>query len=89
MGASISRENSLHIEIGPHVCLHFSSQTAHISLLEYGQLKEGDTVIVTAAAGAVGSVIGQIARIKVSLNGLFICPDPLRMHLVIIIHYPF
>merc|ERR1711976_40573 len=39
-------------------------QTAHVALLEFGQLKEGDTVIVTAAAGAVGSVIGQIARIK-------------------------
>ena len=43
------------------------SQTAYMTLLEFGQLKEGDTVIVTAAAGAVGSMIGQIARIKVSL----------------------
>jgi len=39
-------------------------QTAYHALLDYGQLKEGDTVVVTAAAGAVGSVIGQIARIK-------------------------
>ena len=38
--------------------------TAYIGLLEFGKPKPGDTVVVSAAAGAVGSVVGQIARIK-------------------------
>lgn len=38
--------------------------TAYFGLLEVGQLKEGDTVFVSGAAGAVGSVVGQIAKIK-------------------------
>ena len=29
-----------------------------------GQIKEGDTVLVSGAAGAVGSVVGQIAKLK-------------------------
>jgi hypothetical protein len=37
--------------------------TAYCGLLEVGHPMEGDTVVVTAAAGAVGSVVGQIARI--------------------------
>ena len=38
--------------------------TAYGGLLVTGQLKEGETVFVSAAAGAVGSVVGQIAKIK-------------------------
>jgi NADPH-dependent curcumin reductase CurA len=38
--------------------------TAYFGLLDVGQLKEGDTVVVSGAAGSVGSVAGQIARIK-------------------------
>ena len=38
--------------------------TAYFGLLDAGQLKEGDTVLVSGAAGAVGSVLGQIAKIK-------------------------
>jgi NADPH-dependent curcumin reductase len=38
--------------------------TAYFGLLEVGAMKEGDTVAVSGAAGAVGSVAGQIARIK-------------------------
>lgn len=38
--------------------------TAYFGLLDVGELKEGDTVVVSGAAGAVGSVVGQIARIK-------------------------
>jgi NADPH-dependent curcumin reductase CurA len=38
--------------------------TAYFGLLEVGQPKAGETVVVSAAAGAVGSVVGQIARIK-------------------------
>lgn len=38
--------------------------SAYFGLLELGALKAGETVLVTSAAGAVGSVAGQIARIK-------------------------
>ena len=38
--------------------------TAYFGLLDVGQLKDGETVVVSAAAGAVGSLVGQIARIK-------------------------
>jgi len=38
--------------------------TAYFGLLEVGACKEGDTVLVSAASGAVGSAVGQIARIK-------------------------
>jgi NADPH-dependent curcumin reductase CurA len=38
--------------------------TAYFGLLDTGRLKEGDTVVVSGAAGAVGSVAGQIARVK-------------------------
>ena len=38
--------------------------TAYVGLLDIGQPKPGETVAVSAASGAVGSVVGQIAKIK-------------------------
>jgi NADPH-dependent curcumin reductase CurA len=38
--------------------------TAYFGLLEVGQPKAGDTVVVSTAAGSVGSCVGQIAKIK-------------------------
>jgi len=38
--------------------------TAHVGLLDIGRPEKGETVVVSAAAGAVGSMVGQIARIK-------------------------
>lgn len=38
--------------------------TAYFGLLEVGKAKAGDLVLVSGAAGAVGSVVGQIAKIK-------------------------
>jgi NADPH-dependent curcumin reductase CurA len=38
--------------------------TAYVALLDIGQPKNGETVVVSAAAGAVGSVAGQIAKVK-------------------------
>jgi NADPH-dependent curcumin reductase len=52
---------------GPSVylgALGMTGLTAYFGLLDTGKLKEGDTVVVSGAAGAVGSMAGQIARIK-------------------------
>ena len=40
-----------------------TGMTAYFGLLEVGQPKAGETVVVSAAAGAVGSVVGQLAKI--------------------------
>ncbi len=44
--------------------LGMPGMTAYFGLLEVGQPKPGDTVVVSGAAGAVGSVVGQVAKIK-------------------------
>ena len=38
--------------------------TAYFGLIDVGRVKEGDVVVVSGAAGATGSVVGQIAKIK-------------------------
>jgi NADPH-dependent curcumin reductase CurA len=38
--------------------------TAYVGLLDIGQPRPGETVVVAAATGAVGAVVGQVARIK-------------------------
>jgi len=44
--------------------LGMPGMTAYFGLLEVGQPKEGETVVVSGAAGAVGQTVGQVARIK-------------------------
>lgn len=44
--------------------LGWSGITAYIGLERIGAMQAGDTVVVSAAAGAVGSVAGQIARLR-------------------------
>ena len=44
--------------------LGMPGMTAYVGLLDVGELKTGDNVVVSAASGAVGGVVGQIARIK-------------------------
>ena len=44
--------------------LGMPGMTAYFGILEVGQIKEGETVLVSGAAGAVGSIVGQIAKIK-------------------------
>jgi NADPH-dependent curcumin reductase CurA len=41
-----------------------TGMTAYVGLLHIGALKEGQTVFVSAAAGAVGSIVCQIAKLK-------------------------
>jgi NADPH-dependent curcumin reductase CurA len=44
--------------------LGMTGLTAYFGLLDVGRLQEGETVVVSGAAGAVGSIVGQIAKIK-------------------------
>jgi NADPH-dependent curcumin reductase CurA len=52
----------------PHECLisvlGATGMTAYFGLLELGQPKSGDTLVISSAAGAVGSIVGQIGKIK-------------------------
>lgn len=41
-----------------------TGQTAYFGLLDVGRPQPGETVVVSGAAGATGSVVGQIAKIK-------------------------
>lgn len=43
--------------------LGMPGMTAYVGLLDIGRPKPGETVVVSAASGAVGSVVGQIAKI--------------------------
>jgi len=53
-------EAPLELLIGP---LSVTGLTAYFGLRDVGGVQEGDTVLVSAAAGATGSVVGQIARV--------------------------
>jgi len=44
--------------------LGMTGMTAYFGLLDIGKPREGETVVVSGAAGAVGQVVGQIAKIK-------------------------
>jgi NADPH-dependent curcumin reductase CurA len=44
--------------------LGMPGMTAFVGLLDIGQPRAGETVVVSAASGAVGSVVGQLAKIK-------------------------
>ena len=44
--------------------LGMPGMTAYVGLYDIGQPKPGETVVVSAAAGAVGSVVGQLAKIR-------------------------
>jgi NADPH-dependent curcumin reductase CurA len=42
----------------------WSGIAAYVGLKRYGEMREGDEVLVSAAAGAVGSVAGQVAKLS-------------------------
>lgn len=56
------RESDLPLSLSLGV-LGLNGVTAYFGLLEAGEPKPGDTVVVSTAAGAVGSAVGQIARL--------------------------
>ena len=60
--------------------LGLNGLTAYFALLDVGQPKTGDTLAVSTAAGAVGSCVGQIAKIKGCRTvGIAGGPDKVRM----------
>lgn len=44
--------------------LGMPGMTAFVGLMDIGQPKPGETVVVSAASGAVGAVVGQLAKVK-------------------------
>ena len=63
MGAMAKAPSGVDLAVSLNV-LGITGMTAYFGLLDVGRLKEGDTVVVSGAAGATGSSVGQIARIK-------------------------
>ena len=64
-GSSVTRkvkENDLPLSLSLGV-LGLNGVTAYFGLLDVGQPRPGDTVVVSTAAGAVGSAVGQIAKL--------------------------
>ena len=58
---------------------------ANLGIVDVCEAKAGDVVVVSGAAGAVGSIVGQIAKIKVSyfrrqsIPLMFECVNPLYL----------
>ena len=71
-GATDPRSPEYLVKVDPRIVpleaylatLGMPGMTAYFGLLDTGQPKPGETVVVSGAAGAVGSVVGQIAKLK-------------------------
>ncbi|MFI5101907.1 MAG: NADP-dependent oxidoreductase [Terriglobales bacterium] len=64
-GRGVTKVNAKVAPLPKHLSvLGMPGMAAYFGLLDTGQPKPGDTVAVSAAAGAVGTVVGQIAKIK-------------------------
>jgi len=64
-GRGVTKVNTKVAPLPKHLSvLGMPGMTAYFGLLDTGQPKPGDTVVVSAAAGAVGALVGQIAKIK-------------------------
>ena len=64
-GAGVNKVDTSLAPATAHLgALGISGLTAYFGLLDVGRPEPGQTVLVSAAAGSVGSIVGQIARIK-------------------------
>ncbi len=64
-GAALSKLPAIPLPLSAHLgLLGHIGLTAWFGLLQLGQPKEGETLVVSAAAGAVGSLVGQIGKIR-------------------------
>jgi len=67
---SVHSPNALHfVQAGNDPALHLgvfgtNGLTAYFGLLEVGRPQSGETVVVSAAAGSVGHIVGQIAKLR-------------------------
>src|SRR5206468_6222109 len=53
------------ISLAAHLgVLGMTGMTAYFGLLDVGRVQDGETMLVSGAAGAVGTTVGQIAKIK-------------------------
>ena len=57
------RKRIAHLTAAAAGLLGINGLTARLALMDIGRLKPGETVLVTAGAGAVGSIAGQLAGI--------------------------
>jgi NADPH-dependent curcumin reductase CurA len=81
-GASITRkvkETDLPLSLSLGI-LGLNGVTAYIGLLDLGAPRPGDTVVVSTAAGAVGSAVGQIAKL-IGCQTVGITGGPTKMKL--------
>jgi len=64
-GAGLNKIDASRVPMSAYLgVLGMPGVTAWVGLLDICQPKAGETVVVSAASGAVGSVVGQIARLK-------------------------
>lgn len=64
-GTGVSKIEDRRIPLSAHLgIMGMPGVTAYVGLLDIGRPESGETVVVSAASGAVGSVVGQIAKLK-------------------------
>ena len=64
-GTGVQKIDSSRVPLTTYLAaLGLPGMTAYFGLLDVGALVDGETVVVSGAAGAVGSIVGQIAKIK-------------------------
>jgi NADPH-dependent curcumin reductase len=64
-GKNLNKVNAVNFPLSWHLgILGMPGWTAYFGLLDKGQPQAGETVLVSAAAGMIGSVVGQIAKLK-------------------------
>jgi NADPH-dependent curcumin reductase CurA len=64
-GSGLTKVDTSRVALPAHIgVLGMPGLTAYFGLLDVGALKDGETVVISGAAGAVGSVAGQIAKLK-------------------------